>query len=33
VADSFYGENEGFRIGLAAKDIGFVLALRPSHAW
>jgi hypothetical protein len=33
VADSFYGENDGFRSGLVEKDIGYVLALRPSHAW
>jgi SRSO17 transposase len=33
VADSFYGENDGFRSGLAQKHLGYVLALRPSHAW
>lgn len=33
VADAFYGENDGFRSGLAQKNIGYVLALRPSHAW
>jgi hypothetical protein len=33
VADSFYGENETFRTGLAGLGVGYVLALRPSHAW
>jgi DDE superfamily endonuclease len=33
VADSFYGENDGFRSGLTQKQLGYVLALRPSHAW
>lgn len=33
VADSFYGENDGFRSGLAQAGRGYVLALRPSHAW
>jgi len=33
VADSFYGENDTFRAGLAAFGVGYVLALRPSHAW
>jgi len=33
VADSFYGENEGFTTGLAQLGVGYVLALRPSHAW
>lgn len=33
VADSFYGENETFRTGLAELGAGYVLALRPSHAW
>lgn len=33
VADSFYGENEGFTTGLAHLGVGYVLALRPSHAW
>ena len=33
VADSFYGEHEGFRTGLDKLKIGFVLALKPSHAW
>ena len=33
VADSFYGEHEGFRTGLQNLKIGFVMALKPSHAW
>lgn len=33
VADSFYGENLTFREGLLQRGIGYVLALRPSHAW
>jgi SRSO17 transposase len=33
VADSFYGENDTFRTGLAHLGVGYVLALRPSHAW
>jgi SRSO17 transposase len=33
VADSFYGENDTFRTGLARLGVGYVLALRPSHAW
>jgi hypothetical protein len=33
VADSFYGENETFRTGLVRLGVGYVLALRPSHAW
>jgi SRSO17 transposase len=33
VADSFYGEDEGFRQRLAALEVGYVLALKPSHAW
>jgi len=33
VADSFYGENDGFRTGLSKQHLGYVLALRPSHAW
>lgn len=33
VADSFYGENDGFRTGLQQVGAGYVLALRPSHAW
>ncbi len=33
VADSFYGENDAFRDGLANDGIPFVLALYPSHSW
>jgi SRSO17 transposase len=33
VADSFYGENLGFIEGLEQLELGYVLALRPSHAW
>lgn len=33
VADSFYGENLGFVAGLEQLELGYVLALRPSHAW
>jgi len=33
VADSFAGENETFRTGLAQPGVGDVLAPRPSHAW
>jgi DDE superfamily endonuclease len=33
VADCFYGENEAFRSGLHALGVGYVLALKPSHAW
>ena len=33
VADSFYGENDTFRAGLGQLGVGYVLALRPSHAW
>ena len=36
VADSFYGENDAFRIGLTQREsgpIGFVLALNRSHCW
>jgi hypothetical protein len=33
VADSFYGENDTFRTGLVQLGVGYVLALRPSHAW
>lgn len=33
VADSFYGENDGFRTGLIKQHLGYVLAVRPSHAW
>jgi len=33
VADSFYGEDEGFKQSLSELGTGYVLALRPSHAW
>jgi hypothetical protein len=33
VADSFYGEDEGFREGLREVGVGYVLALKPSHSW
>ena len=33
VADSFYGENLGFVEGLEQLELGYVLALKPSHAW
>ena len=33
VADSFYGEDRGFRRGLQELKVGYVLALKPSHAW
>lgn len=33
VADSFYGEDRGFRRGLRDLHVGYVLALKPSHAW
>ncbi|MCA1717470.1 MAG: IS701 family transposase [Actinobacteria bacterium] len=33
VADSFYGEDEGFKQRLSELDVGYVLALKPSHAW
>ncbi len=33
VADSFYGEDEGFKQRLSELGAGYVLALRPSHAW
>jgi hypothetical protein len=33
VADCFYGEHDAFRLGLHNRDIGYVLALQPSHAW
>jgi len=33
VADCFYGENDTFRTGLQGLGVGYVLALRPSHAW
>jgi hypothetical protein len=33
VADSFYGEDEDFRRSLEELGVGYVLALKPSHAW
>lgn len=33
VADSFYGEDRGFRRGLQDLNVSYVLALKPSHAW
>lgn len=33
VADSFYGEDRSFRRGLRDLHVGYVLALKPSHAW
>jgi hypothetical protein len=33
VADSFYGEDEGFKHRLNELGVGYVLALKPSHAW
>ncbi len=33
VADSFYGEDRGFRKGLADLKVGYVLALKPSFTW
>jgi len=33
VADSFYGEDEPFRVALQARGLGYVLALPPSHCW
>lgn len=33
VADSFYGEDEGFRERLGELRVGYVLALKPSHSW
>ena len=33
VADSFYGEDRGFRDGLDRLGVGYVLALKPSHSW
>jgi hypothetical protein len=33
VADSFYGEDRGFRQGMRELHVGYVLALKPSHAW
>lgn len=33
VADSFYGDDEGFKQGLRRLGVGYVLALKPSHSW
>ncbi len=33
VADSFYGEDAGFRRTLHELQVGYVLALKPSHTW
>src|SRR5215216_4560607 len=33
VADSFYGEDEDFKRSLEELEVGYVLALKPSHAW
>ncbi|MFL5661519.1 MAG: IS701 family transposase, partial [Ktedonobacteraceae bacterium] len=33
VADSFYGEDRGVKRGLRELGVGYVLALKPSHAW
>ena len=33
VADSFYGEDRGFKDSLEELGAGYVLALKPSHAW
>jgi SRSO17 transposase len=33
VADSFYGEDEDFKRSLEDLGVGYVLALKPSHAW
>jgi hypothetical protein len=33
VADSFYGEDRGFKDSLQELGAGYVLALKPSHAW
>jgi hypothetical protein len=33
VADSFYGEDHGFQQALRERGVGYVLALKPSHAW
>ena len=33
VADAFYGEHETFHIGLHRLQVGFVVALKRSHAW
>ncbi len=33
VSDSFYGEDEGLKGSLRELGVGYVLALKPSHAW
>jgi DDE superfamily endonuclease len=33
VADSFYGEDESFKQSLSELEVGYVMALKPSHAW
>ena len=33
VADSFYGEDEGFKQSLSELGVGYVMSLKPSHAW
>jgi hypothetical protein len=33
VADAFYGEHTGFKHGLRQLKLGYVVALKPSHAW
>jgi len=33
VADCFSGEHDAFRLGLHTRNLGYVLALQPSHAW
>jgi SRSO17 transposase len=33
VADCFSGEDDAFRVGLHRRNIGYVLARQPSHAW
>ena len=33
VADSFYGEHDGFTTGLEQRGVPYVVALKPSHAW
>ena len=33
VADSFYGKDEGFKQSLSELGVGYVMALKPSHAW
>jgi SRSO17 transposase len=33
VADSFYGEDRGLKLGLRKLGVPYVMALKPSHAW